>query len=106
MGLCAAMVTRGVCVPSRPLGTRPLVLQGSEFTLLQQPLVWGAGPGWGAGPDPPSGYRGVLGGVNRQEGSGLAGLVWGAGPFFLSMLCDWPGGLSLPLSAPPGRGLL
>ena len=84
-----------------------MVLQGSEFTPLQQPLVWGAGPGPGP---PPPGYRGVLGGVNRQEGSGLAGLIWGAGPFFLSMLCDWPGGLSLPLSSPspppPGRGLL
>lgn len=76
------------------------------------------GPVIGPGtPPPPSGYSGVLGGVKRQDGSGFAVRVWCMVPFLLRLcVCDWPGGLSLPLSSPvsvvtsspgpPERGLL
>lgn len=121
---CVPVILSTSCVlfilPSSPLVMSPLVFLHSATVLLVQPLVWVLGPMIGPGPPPPpppSGYRGVLGGVKRQDGSGFAVRGWCMVPFLLRLcVCDWPEGLSRPLSSPvsavtsspgpPERGLL
>lgn len=119
---CVTVILSTSCIPfslpSSPLVMSPLVFLQSATVLLMQPLVWVLGPMMGPDPPPPpSGYKGVLGGVRRQDGSGFPVRGWWMVPFRLRLcVCGWPEGLSRPLSSPvsaitssPGpqeRGLL
>lgn len=108
-------------LPSSPLVMSPLAFLHSVPVLLTQPLLCTfrpvIGPGPPPPPPPPSGYSGVLGGVRRQDGSGLPVRGWWKLPLRLRLcVCACPGGLSRPLSSavsavtsspgPPERGLL
>lgn len=111
-----------VVLPSSPLVMSPLAFLHSVPVLLMQPLLWMLRPMIAPcpppPPPPPSGYSGVLGGVRRQDGSGLPARGWWMLPLRLRLcVCDCPGGLSRPLSStvsavtsspgpPPERGLL
>lgn len=102
-------------LPSSPFVRSPFVFLHSARVLAEQPLAWMLVQRMGLATPPPSGYRGVLGGVRRQDGSELAARGWWMVPFLLRLwVCVWPGGRSRPLSSaavsspapPPERGLL
>lgn len=107
--LCVPVILSPSCklfiLPSSPLVMTPFVFLHSATVLLMQPLIfWVFGPMIGPGPRPPplppSGYSGVLGGVRRQDGSGFPVREWWMLPFRLRLcVCDWPEGLSRPLSS-------